>query len=53
VAILDSFLSAATDLPFAEESFTIRWLFLGVGALAGSGIWIRSNRTQPFGVSIL
>jgi hypothetical protein len=38
------FLSAATDLPFAEESFTIRWLFLGVGTLAGSAIWIRSNR---------
>jgi hypothetical protein len=53
VAILDSFLSAATDLPFAEESFTIGWLFLGVGALAGSAIWIRSNRTQHFGVSIL
>ena len=44
------FLSAATALPFAEESFTVRWLFLAVGALAGSVIWIRSNRTQHFGV---
>jgi O-antigen ligase len=44
------FLSAATALPFGEESFTVRWLFLGVGALAGSVIWIRSNRTQHFGV---
>ena len=44
------FLSAATALPFAEESFTVRWLFLAVGALAGSVIWLRSNRTQHFGV---
>ncbi len=44
------FLSAATDLPFGEESLTVRWLFLGVGALAGSVIWIRSNRTRHFGV---
>ncbi|MGC2059656.1 MAG: O-antigen ligase family protein [Candidatus Sulfotelmatobacter sp.] len=44
------FLSAATALPFGEESFTVRWLFLAVGALAGSVIWIRSNRTQHFGV---
>ena len=43
----------ATDLPFAGESYTIRWLFLGVGALAGSAIWIRSNRTQAFGLSML
>ena len=44
------FLSAATALPFAQESFTVRWLFLAVGALAGSVIWIRSNRTRHFGV---
>jgi O-antigen ligase len=44
------FLSAATALPFGEESLTVRWLFLAVGALAGSVIWIRSNRTQHFGV---
>ena len=36
-----------------RRSFTIRWLFLGVGASAGSAIWVRSNRTQHFGVSIL
>jgi O-antigen ligase len=42
------FLMAATELPFSEESFTVRWLFLGVGALAGSVIWIKSNRTQHF-----
>jgi O-antigen ligase len=44
------FLSAATALPFAGESFTVRWLFLAVGALVGSVIWIRSNRVQHFGV---
>jgi O-antigen ligase len=44
------FLLAATGLPFAEESFTIRWLFLGVGALAGGVIWIRSVRDKHFGV---
>ena len=44
------FLSAATVLPFAEESLTVRWLFLAVGALAGSFIWMRSNRIHHFGV---
>jgi len=44
------FLAAATALPFAVESWTVRWLFLAVGALAGSVIWIRSNRTRHFGV---
>jgi O-antigen ligase len=44
------FLLAATDLPFAGESFTIRWLFLGVGALAGAVIWIRSIRPKHFAV---
>ena len=44
------FLAAATALPFAVESFTVRWLFLGVGALVGSVIWIKSNRTRHFGV---
>ena len=44
------FLSAATVLPFAEESLTVRWLFLAVGALAGSFIWMRSNRVHHFGV---
>jgi O-antigen ligase len=44
------FLAAGTGLPFAVESWTVRWLFLGVGALAGSVIWIKSNRIQHFGV---
>ncbi len=44
------FLLPATGLPGAGESFTIRWLFLGVGALFGLVIWMRSNREKHFGV---
>jgi hypothetical protein len=44
------FLLPATGLPGGAEAFTIRWLFLGVGALAGFAIWIRSNRGQHFGL---
>jgi len=44
------FLAAATALPFAVESWTVRWLFLAAGALAGSVLWLRSNRTKHFGV---
>src|SRR5208282_5941063 len=44
------FLSADMANPLAGESFTLRWVFLGVGALAGSVIWIKSNRARHFGV---
>jgi O-antigen ligase len=44
------FLAAATALPFATESWTVRWLFLAAGALAGSVLWLRNNRTKHFGV---
>jgi len=44
------FLSAATALPFGGESFTLRWLFLAVGALAGLVIWMKTNRTKHFGL---
>jgi O-antigen ligase len=44
------FLSAGTALPFTGESLTLRWLFLGVGSLAGMVIWIKSNRTRHFGL---
>jgi O-antigen ligase len=43
------FLSAGTSLPFGDESMTIRWLFLAVGALVGLVIWMRSDRVQHFG----
>jgi hypothetical protein len=43
------FLLAATSLPLAGESFTVRWLFLVVGALVGFSIWMRTDRTEHFG----
>jgi O-antigen ligase len=43
------FLLAATGLPFSGESFTVRWLFLAVGALVGFMIWMRTSRAQHFG----
>jgi O-antigen ligase len=49
-ATLWCFLSAGTGLPFTGESFTLRWLFLGVGSLAGMVIWMKSTRARHFGV---
>jgi len=43
------FLLAATGLPGAGESFTVRWLFLAVGALVGFNLWLRTNRARHFG----
>jgi hypothetical protein len=42
------FLLAATSLPLAGPSFTIRWLFLGVGALVGFSVWMRTSRERHF-----
>ncbi len=44
------FLVAATGLPLAGESLMLRWLFLGVGALVGFVIWMKTNRARHFGV---
>ncbi len=44
------FLLPATSLPGAAESFTVRWLFLGIGALVGLVVWMRSPRQQHYGV---
>jgi O-antigen ligase len=44
------FLVAATSLPFSAESFTIRWLFLAVGAVFGLSLWLKTNRDKHFGV---
>jgi len=44
------FLLAGTGLPLAGESFTVRWLFLAVGALVGFSIWMRTDRKEHFGV---
>ncbi|MGB8914562.1 MAG: O-antigen ligase family protein, partial [Candidatus Sulfotelmatobacter sp.] len=43
------FLAADTANPFAGESFTLRWLFLAVGAIAGPVIWMKDNRERHFG----
>jgi O-antigen ligase len=44
------FLLAATSLPFAAESYTIRWLFLAIGALFGLSLWMKTAREKHFGV---
>jgi O-antigen ligase len=43
------FLLAATTLPGWGESFTVRWLFLAVGALVGFNLWLRTNCARHFG----
>jgi O-antigen ligase len=43
------FLAAATALPFSGEGLTLRWVFLGVGALAGFFLWMKTNRETHFG----
>src|SRR5271165_896196 len=48
-ATMGCFLLAATGLPGAGESFTVRWLFLAVGALVGFNLWLRTNRARHFG----
>ncbi|MGA8273952.1 MAG: hypothetical protein WB919_20480, partial [Candidatus Sulfotelmatobacter sp.] len=42
------FFLPATGLPLATEAFTLRWVFLAVGALAGFSIWMRTNRMRHF-----
>jgi O-antigen ligase len=49
-ATMGCFLIAATGLPLAGASNTVRWLFLAVGALVGFSIWMRTTRTRHFGV---
>lgn len=44
------FLLAGTSLPFAGESTTVRWLFLGVGGVVGLVIWMNANRAHHFGL---
>lgn len=46
---MGSFLLASTWLPFAADSFTLRWVFLTVGALAGLVLWMRIDRKRHFG----
>jgi O-antigen ligase len=47
---MGSFLLPATGLPFSAECFTLRWLFLAVGALVGLIVWMRTSRVHHFGL---
>ncbi len=44
------FLAADTANPLSAESFTLRWIFLAVGALVGFIIWMKSDRRHHFGI---
>ena len=46
--LIGSFLWAGSFLPFYAVGMSLRWLFLGVGALGGFVIWIKSPRVQHF-----
>lgn len=48
--LMESFLWAGTALPFSEAAGSLRWLFLGVGALGGFAIWIKNSRFHRFAV---
>ncbi len=48
-AMIGCFLLAGSGLPLSGASTTLRWVFLGVGALAGFILWIRTSRAQHFG----
>ena len=45
-----TFLAAAIALPLSGASYTLRWVFLAIGALAGFVLWIKTNRETHFGV---
>ncbi|MGC1372203.1 MAG: O-antigen ligase family protein, partial [Candidatus Sulfotelmatobacter sp.] len=48
--LMGSFFWAGTALPFREAADSLRWLFLGVGALGGFAIWIKNSRLHRFAV---
>jgi O-antigen ligase len=45
-----TFLAAAVALPLSGASYTLRWVFLAIGAFAGFVLWIKTNRERHFGV---
>ncbi len=47
--LIGTFLWAGSFLPFFATAMSLRWLFLGVGALGGFVIWIKSPRLRHFG----
>jgi O-antigen ligase len=46
--LMGSFLWAGTFLPFYTAANSLRWLFLGVGALGGLMIWTNNPRSPRF-----
>jgi O-antigen ligase len=47
--LMCSFLWAGSSLPFYGTGNSLRWLFLGAGALGGFVIWIKTPRARYFG----
>jgi O-antigen ligase len=47
--LMGCFLWAGSSLPFSEAGNSLRWLFLGVGALGGFIMWIKRPRLRHFG----
>lgn len=47
--LMGTFLWAGSALPFSGIGMSLRWLFLGAGALGGFVVWIKSSRTRHFG----
>lgn len=47
--LMGTFLWAGSSLPLSGTGMSLRWLFLGVGALGGFVIWIKSPRPRHFG----
>jgi O-antigen ligase len=43
------FLAAAIALPLSGESYTLRWVFLAIGAFAGFVLWMKTNQQAHFG----
>ncbi len=46
--MIGTFLWAGSSLPFFGTAMSLRWLFLGVGAVGGFVIWIRTPRASHF-----
>jgi hypothetical protein len=46
--LMGTFLWAGSSLPFYGVGMSLRWLFLGVGALGGFVIWIKRPRPRHF-----
>ena len=47
--LMGTFLWAGSMLPYNGTGMSLRWLFLGAGALGGFVIWIKTRRARHFG----